>query len=153
MTGAEVIEGDLDAKIAELRQDTAPRRQVVESGALGYLEGELATVDARRGELIAYKADQPWVAQLRGRHVHRHESPRTARGQLGSQPTRLADQRESEPVNQAGLLQHLAELARRDGPLARMLPSHQGLAPNHRTRHEIDDRLVVLDHLPRGDGP
>ena len=143
--GAEVVQRDLAAELAQRREPSRRLGGVAQRDPLGDLEAEQPRVPAAGREHPAQVLDQLVVDQLGGRDVQRDDDPVGGVGEgrdhvvqraLEDEQAELADQRPA-----LGGLDDLVRRHRRTVVVGR--PADQRLDRDHAAGRQVDDRLVV----------
>ena len=139
VAGAEIVERDAHAEIADLVQEQARRARVLEQHRLGDFDLEPARVEAGFAQHLLDRLDDVAAAELAGRQVDGHAHmvrPRRAR------PAGLAQHPFAEIDDQAHFLGDGNELGRRDHAAQRVRPAQKRLAGGNLARLQIEQRLV-----------
>mmetsp|Transcript_21607 Transcript_21607/g.51303 ORF Transcript_21607/g.51303 Transcript_21607/m.51303 type:complete len:509 (+) Transcript_21607:483-2009(+) len=146
LAGAEVVEGDTHAGVAQPRQLGQHPVHMGDGRGLGDLD-----LDQRRVQpVVTQHGQQPvgkaGILELQRRHIDRDRQHGQALGPPAAQLLgRLAQQQRTEGDDLAGALGRRDEFDRADPPEARALPAHQGFeaAELAAAGHELG---LVLEH-------
>ena len=153
--GAEVVQGQGRASLAQVAQDHRGPVRIAHDVALGHLQLEGARRQAGVAQDLDDVGNEVRAVDLAGGQVHRH-------GQLAGRPVGVAPDGElagglahhvgAERAHQAHLFAERQELVGRQQATPGMTPADQGLEARQRAGGEAHDRLVVGHQLAPADG-
>src|SRR3954469_19712271 len=155
VAGAEVVEQDADAELAQALERRARRGDVLEEDALGDLEAEAAGLEAAARERPLHLAEELGPGELAARHVDGDAEVGGVREALapgGDLGGRLLEHPAAERRDEAGLLGQADELGRADDAVAGTVPADERLDADQALVGDVEDRLVVDAELLALDG-
>ena len=143
VAGAEVVDGDAQARVAERAQDARRVLGVVHQLALGDLELDQRRIDPRAIDDGADAHVEVELAELPRRQVHRDRQQLGPRGLPGAQVrARLAQHPFADRHDQSALLEDRDEVRRRDDAAGRVVPTQQRLGAARPLGLQVEFRLV-----------
>ena len=154
VTGAEVVDGQLDAHCLELVHAVVDPVRVVQQHALGDLQREPSGVEGRLAERPPNRLAEAFVTELTGREVHVElDGTTVGRPPLGHVAEGLVQYPRSDRHDQSRRLGHGNEVRRRHEPTLFGRPADQCFHAHEGARLHLHDRLVVQHELVILDGP
>ena len=142
--GAEVVDRESEALLAEAGDGLGGAVALVDEHGLGQLEHHRLRIDVVLVDERDDALDEVGLADLHGRDVEAAEQLRPPHRDL-RQP--LLDHPVPHRHDQAGPLGDRHELAGRDVAVLRVVPAHERLGAHHLARAEVDERHVDEPHL------
>ncbi len=154
--GAEVVDGELHADVLQPAQRLGRGLEVVLQRALGHLEAQRRGVDAGIARGAGHHLGEVGPLQLARRHVGRDRERHVVAGVAGGagDVARLREDPRAHRHDDAGLLGHPQEVARRHDAAHRVVPAQERLDRDAVTGGEVElgleqhPQLVAVERAP-----
>ena len=147
VAGAEIVDGDRDAALLQLRERRDRLVGMRDDDAFGDLEIEILRREAARRERLLDDRQAAVVLQLLHRQVDRQTHHHALPVPLHDLPARVAQHARAERLDHPGFLGDRDELRRRDHAAHRIAPAQERLDRAGPPRLDVDLRLVGEEEL------
>ena len=148
VTGAEVVDGQAQAQLAQAAKQGQGRVGVVHHRAFGHLQLQQGRVEAGFGQYPRHPQIQLAAAEQAAGHVHRDKTQRRACRLPGHHlPAGVLQYPGIDGADQAAFLGNRDKFPRRHQAALGVLPAHEGFGADHALVFQADQRLVVDPQL------
>ena len=147
VAGAEVVDGQGDAELAQQAEHVGRPHRVGHDQRLGDLEDERARRHPVLAQGLVDLPGQAQVGEVAHRQVHGHRHVVALGPPLRDGAQRQVEHRERERRDEAGVLDDRQELVGHDDAALRVPPAHERLEADDRAGAHVDLRLVLQEQL------